>query len=179
MTQENSNKATVLLASGDLDKAVLAFEVACGMAAMGVQVNMWFIIYGLNVIKKPTGFFSRRRWALSKKPSPGRNPQTDTALQHLVKLFNHSGPNQLPLSQLNYLGLGAGIMRIIMRKKGAPDLFKMIEEARVLGVNFKICQPCVDVLAIDVENDLLVKAEISGVSTYVMDTKTSYYNAVF
>lgn len=67
MSQENINKATLLLASGDLDKAIVAFEVACAMAAMGTQVNMWFILYGINSIKKPTGFFSRRKWTLPKK----------------------------------------------------------------------------------------------------------------
>lgn len=179
MTQANGNKATLLLISGELDKAIPAFEVACAMAAMGTQVNMWFIIYGINVIKKPVGFFSRKKWTLSKNRTPGRNPQTDVSVQYVVKLLNCDGPDKLPLSQLNYFGFGTRLMNYLMRKKGSPSMFALIEHAQELGVVFKICQPCIDVLALDVENDLLVKAEVAGVSTYVMDTKTSYYNAVF
>jgi peroxiredoxin family protein len=176
---EPSNKATVLLLSGELDKAIVAFEVACGMAAMGTQVNMWFIFLGLNVIKKPTGFFSRHRWGLSKKTAPGRNIKTDVGLQSVLKGLNYTGPDQLPLSQLNYFGCGPRLLRYLMRKKGSPSVLKLINDARELGVCFKICQPCVDVLALDVENDLIVDAEVSGVSSYVMDTRTSYYNGVF
>ncbi len=179
VTFETSNKATILLLSGELDKAIVALEVACGMAAMGTQVNLWFIFLGLNVLKKPTGFFSRKRWLLSKNFSPGRNPETDVGLQSVLKVFNHDGPDQLPLSQLNYFGLGPRLLSYLMQKKGSPNVLKLINDARELGVCFKICQPCVDVLALDVENDLIVDAEVSGVSSYVLDTRTSYYNAVF
>ena len=176
---EPSNKATVLLLSGELDKAIVAFEVACGMAAMGTQVNMWFIFLGLNVIKKPTGFFSRHKWVLSRKIAPGRKPNTDVGLQSVLQVLNYAGPDQLPLSQLNYFGWGPRLLRYIMRKKGSPSVLKLINDACELGVCFKICQPCIDVLALDVENDLIVDAEVSGVSSYVMDTRTSYYNGVF
>jgi len=35
------NKATILLVSGELDKTILAFEIAASMVAMGTEVNMW------------------------------------------------------------------------------------------------------------------------------------------
>lgn len=179
MTEANKNSATILLVSGELDKAVVALEVACAMAAMGKQVNMWFIIFGINVIKKPVSFFSLKKWRLSKTKSAGRVPATDVALQVLVKALNHDGADKLPLSQLNYFGLGPRILHFIMRKKGSPTIQRLLQEADALGVTFKICQPCVDVLALDVDNDLLIRAEVSGVSSYVRDTDASHYNAVF
>ena len=179
MTEANKKIATILLVSGELDKAIIALEVACAMAAMGQQVNLWFVLYGINVIKKPAGMFALKKWKLSKNRSAGRAPETDVALQRIIKILNHDGADHLPLSGLNYFGLGPHLLRFIMKKKGSPTVQKLLAEASDLGVKFKICQPCIDVLALDVENDLLVNAEVSGVSTYVMDTDASHYNAVF
>ena len=179
MAPDKDSIATLMLMSGELDKAIVAFEIACAMAAMGMKVNMWFVLYGVNAIKKPAGIFSCRKWCLSKNKSSGRNTATDVALQRVVKVLNHDGYSQLPLSQLNYFGLGPYILNFIMKKKGVPTLQKMIEDAHDLGVVFKICQPCIDILALDAEKDLLIKAEVLGASSYVMDVRSSHYNAVF
>ncbi len=66
------NRATVLLASGELDKALLAFEVAIGFATCGTPVDMWFVLYGMNCIKKKKSRFSIARW------SPKKNAGGDT-----------------------------------------------------------------------------------------------------
>lgn len=52
-----TEKATILLVSGELDKAILAFEIAAGMAAMGTEVSMWFVLYGVNCLKNQRVFF--------------------------------------------------------------------------------------------------------------------------
>lgn len=174
------NKATILLQSGELDKAIVAFEVATGMAAMGSEVNMWFILYGANCLKKPRSLFSFDKWFPKKVTAGyGRNPDTDSFLQNIVRILNHDGANKLPLSQLNYFGAGSIIMNRIMKKKGTANLHKLIKDAEALGVNFRICQICVDVLALNVEEDLIVNTKVLGVSTYVLETKTAHYNAVF
>lgn len=180
MTQTpDTNKATLMLVSGELDKAIVAFEIAAGFAAMGMTVNMWFILYGINCIKKPHGFFSLSKWLPKKsKESPGRNPTTDVYLQKVINILNHDGAEHLPLSQLNYMGIGPRILNSVMRKKGAPKLISLINDANELGVNFKICQPCVDTLMLDVDEDLIVSAEVSGVSSYAIDVRESHYNAV-
>jgi len=43
---------TIILHSGDLDKAMAAFILASGGAAKGMDVTMFFTFWGLNVIKK-------------------------------------------------------------------------------------------------------------------------------
>jgi peroxiredoxin family protein len=180
MDAPDLNKATILLASGELDKAIVAFEVAASLAAMGSTVNMWFILYGANCIKKPKSLFSLEKWFSPKaKESPGRNPATDVFPQKIIGLLNHDGAEHLPLSQLNYLGLGPRLLKAVMRKKGSPTLLTLIQHAEELGVNFKICQPCVDTLRLDVNEELIVTAEVAGTSSYVLDVKKSHYNAVF
>ena len=43
---------TILLHSGDLDKAIAAFIVATGAAAKGIKTTMFFTFWGLKVIQK-------------------------------------------------------------------------------------------------------------------------------
>ena len=46
------NKVSIILLSGDFDKAMAAFFMANGAAAMGMQVTMFFTFWGCTVIKK-------------------------------------------------------------------------------------------------------------------------------
>jgi peroxiredoxin family protein len=43
---------TMILHSGDLDKAMAAFILASGAAAKGMDVTMFFTFWGLNIVKK-------------------------------------------------------------------------------------------------------------------------------
>jgi peroxiredoxin family protein len=43
---------TMILHSGDLDKALAAFILATGAAAKGMDVTMFFTFWGLNIVKK-------------------------------------------------------------------------------------------------------------------------------
>ena len=78
-------KGTILLVSGELDKAILAFEVAAGFQAMGMEMSMWFVLYGANCLRKPRSFFSPAKWFGKLRGGPGRNPETDVALQRVVR----------------------------------------------------------------------------------------------
>ena len=178
--QGDPNKATILLVSGELDKAIIAFEIATGMAAMGTEVNMWFVLYGVNCLKKPRSLFSLSKWFPKKAAAgAGRNPDTDVFSQNIIRVLNHDGANRLPLSQLNYFGAGPRILNGIMKKKGMADVQTLIKGAEDLGVKFKICQICIDALALNIEEDLIVKADVLGVSTYALEAKTAHYNAIF
>lgn len=58
------------------------------------------------------------------------------------------------------------------------SLEEMIEYAKELNIQFKICQICVDVMALDVNADLVVDAEVLGASSYVLDSESAQYNTV-
>lgn len=170
---------TILLVSGELDKAILAFEVAAGFQAMGMQMSMWFVLYGANCLRKPRSIFSPAKWFARLRGGPGRVTETDVALQHVVRGLNHDGACHLPLSQLNYGGVGPMILRHIMRRKGMAQLEDLVRGARDLGVRFTICQICVDAMAFSVPDDLIVEAEVKGVSAYYLETAAADYNVTF
>ncbi len=48
-------KMTLILFSGEMDKALAAFNIAVGGASSGMDVTIFFTFWGLNVIKKNEG----------------------------------------------------------------------------------------------------------------------------
>ena len=44
--------ATIVVFSGDLDKALAGFVIATGAAAAGLETSMFFTFWGLSVLKK-------------------------------------------------------------------------------------------------------------------------------
>lgn len=179
MTPAAGKKGVVLLVSGELDKALLAFEIASGFQAMGMQMHMWFVLYGANCLRKPRSHFSFAKWFGRLGGGLGRRPETDTPLQRVVRGLNHDGARHLPLSQLNFGGLGPRIIRHIMRRKGMMPLEDLILTARDLGVRFTICQICVDAMAFSVPEDIIVEADVRGVSGYYQDVADADYNVTF
>ena len=172
-------KGTILLVSGELDKAILAFEIAAGFQAMGMEMSMWFVLYGANCLRKPRSLISWDKWLGKLRGGPGRKPETDVALQRVVRGLNHDGASHLPLSQLNFLGVGPMILRYNMRSKGMAQVEDLVLQAKSLGVRFTICQICVDAMAFSVPDDLIVEAEVKGVSAYYLEIAAADYNVTF
>jgi peroxiredoxin family protein len=61
-------KVTIVVFSGELDKALASFNIATTAAGMGMDVTMFFTFWGLNIIKtrspRPSG------WGSSSWPVP-------------------------------------------------------------------------------------------------------------
>ena len=171
-------KGTIMLVSGDLDKALAAFEIATGFQSMGMDMSMWFVFYGANCLLKPRSRLSPKKWFGRLRGGPGRKPDTDVALQRIVRGLNPAGACHLPLSQLNFAGIGPHIIRRILRRKGIAQLDQLIYAARDLGVRFTLCQTCVDAMAIAVPDDLIVTAAVDGVSAYYLECAAADYNCV-
>ena len=49
----DTSKKTLIVFSGDLDRAIAAFIIANGAAAMGDEVTMFFTFWGLSLLRKP------------------------------------------------------------------------------------------------------------------------------
>jgi len=169
-------KATILLESGDLDKALCAFIFANGYAALGIEVTMWFMIWGYNCLKKRRGLFSLRR-----KPDPSRESayrvlETDNMLQPMVELLNRGGVQHLPLSRLNLGGLGPALFNRMLKKKSIMGLEELIQSADDLGVRFKMCQICFDAMGISVDDLIVPNVQVQGVAQYAKDTMEAHVN---
>ncbi|EFI41379.1 FAD-dependent oxidoreductase [Peptoniphilus sp. oral taxon 386] len=149
---------TMIVFDGDLDKAIAAFIIATGSAAMGNKVNMFFTFWGLNILRK--------------------DEKVDVQKDIIGKMFSMMmprGAKKLGLSKMNFLGIGSKMMRGVMAKKGISSLEELIIEAKKAGVKMTACQMSMDVMGITKE-ELIDGVEIGGVATMLNDNDNSNMN---
>jgi len=145
----NSKSKSILVFSGDLDKALAAFVIANGAAAMGSDVTMFFTFWGLNVLRRP------------EKVRTSKN-----LIERMFGWIMPRGAGRLRLSQMHMAGMGAAMIRGIMRRKNVPPLPELIASARRAGVRLVACSMSMDLMGIRRE-ELIDGVEEGGVATYL------------
>lgn len=150
-------KMTIILFSGDLDKAFAAFILATTAAASGMEVSIFFTFWGLNLLKKS-------RFVITKSQNI------------LQKMFNLMSTTQLPISKLNMFGLGPWMMKKLMKKANMPSLEELMKLAKQLKVKFIACTTTLGTLGLAKENLSDEIDEYAGASTYLMEAKDAKVN---
>ena len=143
------NDKTFIVFSGDLDKTIAAFIMANGAAAMGRNVTIFFTFWGLNILRKP------------QKVSVAK-----TLIERMFGSLMPCGTGQLGLSRMNMGGLGAKMIRAIMKEKGISSLEELMENALAHGVRLVACQMSMDIMGIKKE-ELIDGVALGGVSTFL------------
>lgn len=152
------DKKTIIVFSGDLDKAMASFIIANGAAAMGNEVTMFFTFWGLNVLRKAQRIKVRKSF-----------------IERLFGWMMPRGAAKLGLSKMNFAGMGAAMMRGIMRKKNVSALPELIESAQAMGVRMIACTMSMDVMGIK-EEELIDGIEFAGVATYLGEADQANVN---
>jgi NADPH-dependent 2,4-dienoyl-CoA reductase/sulfur reductase-like enzyme/peroxiredoxin family protein/rhodanese-related sulfurtransferase/TusA-related sulfurtransferase len=144
------NDKTIVVFSGDLDKALASFVIANGALAMGRNVTMFFTFWGLNVLRKP-----------GKISLPGKN-LIEAAFGRMMP----RGSGKLSLSRMSMGGIGDMLIRGIMKKKNVPSLEEMIHMAVQGGAKLVACQMSMDLMGLRRE-ELIDGIEVGGVAVYL------------
>lgn len=154
----DKNKKTIIVFSGDLDKAMAAFIIANGAAAMGNEVTMFFTFWGLNILRKPEKISTRKSF-----------------LESLFGWMMPRGAGRLGLSKMNYGGMGAFMMKAIMKQKNVNTMQELIETAQSLGVKMIACTMSMDVMGLK-EKEMIEGLEYAGVATYLGEADEANVN---
>jgi peroxiredoxin family protein len=154
-----SDKVTIVLLSGDLDRAMAAFIIATGAAAMGMQVTMFFTFWGLNTIRRKGATSSAKDW-----------------LRRMFGLLNKGGAESLPLSRFHFGGLGTRMMQTVMKQNRMPGVPELMRTAMDLGVRFIACTTTMGLMGIT--KDTLIDGidQFAGVTTYLAEAKQGSVN---
>lgn len=140
---------SMVVFSGDLDKAIASFIIANGAAASGKKVTMFFTFWGLNIIRKP------------EKVQVHKNL--------IGKMFGKMmprGSRRLSLSKMNMMGMGAKMIRGVMKSGNIASLEELMQSALDQGVELVACQMSMDVMGIQQE-ELIEGIKIGGVGYYL------------
>ena len=154
-----SEKITLVLFSGELDKALAAFNIAIGAASMGMEVSMFFTFWGLNIIKKNEGSIKSKG-----------------IMRKMLNLMNRGGSKRLPLSRFHMLGLGKWMMGKLMRQSKMPSIQEMIAMSSEMGVKFIACTTTLGMMGITKETLIPEVDRFAGVATYLAEARESKVN---
>jgi peroxiredoxin family protein/TusA-related sulfurtransferase len=152
------NDKSIIIFSGDLDKAIASFIIANGSLAMGRKVTMFFTFWGLNILRKNQHVKVKK--GLIEKMFGGMMPR---------------GSKRLGLSKMNMLGMGAKMIRSVMKSKNVDSLEELIKKAMDNGVRIVACTMSMDVMGIRKE-ELIDGIEYAGVADYLGAAETSDTN---
>lgn len=145
---ETNDGLTIVVFSGDLDKAIAAFIIANGALTMGKKVTMFFTFWGLSILKR-------------------KNIDTNKSL--IEKIFSFMLPKnskELPISKMNMFGIGPKMIRWIMKKKNIMSLETLMAESLKNGANLVACTMSMDVMGVKKE-ELIDQISFGGVGQYL------------
>ncbi|MCM3571390.1 DsrE/DsrF/DrsH-like family protein [Neobacillus mesonae] len=151
-------KTTIVLFSGDYDKAMAAYIIANGAAAYDHEVTIFHTFWGLNALRK-------NEKALVKKG-------------FIEKMFGKMmprGADKMGLSKMNFAGFGPKMIKDVMKKHNAMSLPQLIELAQEQEVKLVACTMTMDLLGLQKE-ELLDNIEYAGVAAYLADAEEGNVN---
>ena len=145
-----ARKVNIIVFSGELDKALAAFNIAIGAASMGMEVTMFFTFWGLNVIKKNEGSIKSKG-----------------IMRKMLNMMNRGGTKRLPLSKFNMWGIGKWMMGKLMKDVNFPSIDELMKVARDLGVKFITCNTTLALMGVTQEAIIPEVDDCAGVTTFL------------
>ena len=120
MTEEvktaEKEKMTIVVFSGDLDKALAAFILATTGASMGMDVSMFFTFWGLNILKKNEGA-----------------PSGKGFMKKDAQFLNRGGYEELEAFQVPYVRPGDVDDETVHERKPLPSIDEFITDGEGHG----------------------------------------------
>ena len=147
--------ATIIVFSGDLDKVLAGFVLATGAAAAGLETSMFFTFWGLSALKR-------------KQAAPGQK----NLMEKMFALMTPGSSEALGTSKLNFFGMGAVMLRKMMKDKEIASLEELMGMARELNVKMIACTMSMDAMGVSKE-ELVDGLTYGGVATYMADAVRS------
>jgi peroxiredoxin family protein len=126
---QQEDKISMIVFSGDLDKALAAFIIGTGAIAMGMEVVMFFTFWGTPLLRD------------KNKAAGGKDMMGKMFGTMLPK-----GTGQVKLSKMNMGGMGTAMMKSLMKKKNVATLEQLLEMAGELGIKIFICEMSMDLM---------------------------------
>ncbi len=138
---------TMVVFSGELDKAIASLIIANGAASMGKKVTMFYTFWGLNILRKPEK-------VKVKKDFIGR----------MFSGMLPRGTKKLGLSKMNMFGMGPKMIRMVMKKHNVDSLETLLQTAIDNGVEMVACNMSMDLMGIKAE-ELIDGVTFGGVAS--------------
>jgi peroxiredoxin family protein len=143
--------------SGDLDKILAAMIIATGAAAFDMKVNLFFTFWATAALRAP------------KKKAKGK-----TLIAKMFGFMLPKGMDKLALSKMQMGGMGAAMIKSIMKKQHVASLTEMFQTAAELGIQINICEMSMKLMGFKREEMIdYPNMQVCGVATFLADAQDS------
>ena len=130
MAKEEKKQLSIILFSGDMDKAMAAFTVACAAAGRGYIVSIFFTFWGISLLRRERG-------------------RGKGFLETMFKLLLPVGPGKTGISKMNFCGFGGVLMRRLIKERGTQNLHDLMKLAMERRINFIACEASMKILGLN------------------------------
>jgi peroxiredoxin family protein len=151
-------KTTIVLLSGDYDKAMAAYIIANGAAAYDHEVTIFHTFWGLNALRKDESISVEKGF-----------------LEKMFAKMMPRGADKMGLSKMNFAGFGPMLIKKVMKKHNAMSLPQLIEMAQEQDIKLIACTMTMDLLGLQQE-ELLDNIEYAGVAAYLAEAEDGNVN---
>lgn len=156
----DQKKTTIVLFSGEYDKAMAAYIIANGAAAYDHEVTIFHTFWGLNALRKDEDVMV---------------PVKKGFMEKLFGKMMPRGADKMELSKMNYAGMGPKMIKDVIKKHNAVPLPQLIEMAQEQDIKLVACTMTMDLLGLQKE-ELLDHVEYAGVAAYLADAQDGNVN---
>ncbi|NLT47506.1 MAG: FAD-dependent oxidoreductase [Clostridiales bacterium] len=153
--ESTGTNKNLIVFSGDLDKAIASFIIANASAAMGRKVSMFFTFWGLNILRKPEKVSVKKDFISS-----------------MFGKMMPRGAGKLSLSKMNMGGMGAKMIRTVMKNKNVDSLEDLIKASLENGVELIACSMSMDVMGLKIE-ELIDGVKMGGAAAMLANAEES------
>ena len=155
--QKASDKLSMVVFSGDLDKVLAAFVIATGAVAMGMEAVMFFTFWGTPVLR-----------------DKGKSVGGKDVMGKMFGTMLPKGTGDVKLSKMNMGGMGTTMMKSLMKKKNVASLEQMLEMAAELDVKIYVCEMSMDLMGFKRE-EMIEYPDLTfcGVAKFLEEAKDS------
>lgn len=151
-------RTTIVLFSGDYDKAMAAYIIANGAAAYDHEVTIFHTFWGINALRKQEHV-----------------PVKKGFLEKMFGRMMPRGAEKLGLSKMQMAGMGPEMIKHVMKKHNALTLTQLIEMAQEQDIKMVSCTMTMDLLGLQQE-ELLDGVQYAGVAAYLADAENGNVN---
>ncbi|HUT15059.1 MAG TPA: DsrE/DsrF/DrsH-like family protein [Anaerolineae bacterium] len=143
--QHKTERLTIVLHSGEMDKLYSALIIANGALAMGMEASIFCTFWGLQRLRKDA-----------------------------VWTMPVAGLDKGPLSKMNMLGIGKWMINQRMKRINVASLETLMADFIELGGKVMACDMTMDIMGIrkkDLREDLI--SEYCGVGSFIQEARDS------
>ncbi|WP_260288857.1 DsrE/DsrF/DrsH-like family protein [Peribacillus aracenensis] len=151
-------RTTIILFSGDYDKAMAAYIIANGAAAYDHEVTIFHTFWGLNALRKDEPVALKKGF-----------------LEKMFAKMMPRGSDKMGLSNMNFAGMGPKMIKHVMKKHNAMSLPNLIELAQEQEIKLIACTMTMDLLGLQQE-ELMDGIEYAGVAAYLAEAEDGNVN---